>query len=214
MQVTNEIKMVQIKDIKPYEHNARDNTKTVEKLVKIIPKTGFNVPLVLDRNNVIIKGHARYEAAKQLGMDAVPCVYSDLEGDAVELDRIADNKIAEFSRWKVDELAHEIDSISIDFDFSDVGIDVPSFDDEMPDFEDWENGDDEQTDEERRQKFEQYLREHQDDVPEVEIATRADVDRAVRKQKDIPKVKTEYIEIKCEECGETIYVRKDDVHEY
>ncbi len=40
--------MVPIKQIKPYERNARKNDKTVEKLVELLPKVGFNVPLLID----------------------------------------------------------------------------------------------------------------------------------------------------------------------
>lgn len=213
MKVANEIVMVSVDDIKPYEHNARMNAKTVDKLVTLIPKTGFNVPLVLDKNNVIVKGHARYEAAKRLGMTELPCVYSEAEGDDVELDRLADNKIAEFSRWKTDELMHEIDSIDTDYDFADVGLSVTAFDDF-----DFDEDDDPKymvlSEEERRAKFEQYLREHQDDLRPVTIATKQDVENARKRQAETGKDEIEYVEIICEHCGETIYMKRGDTYEY
>ena len=56
-----------IDDIKPYDNNARINNRAVDALEKMIPVAGFNVPIVIDKNNVIIKGHSRYEALKQMG---------------------------------------------------------------------------------------------------------------------------------------------------
>ena len=211
MNIANEIVWVSIDDIKPYEHNARMNAKTVDKLVTLIPKTGFNVPLVLDKNNVIVKGHARYEAAKRLGMEKLPCVYSAAEGDNVELDRLADNKIAEFSRWKTDELMHEIDSIDTDYDFADVGLKTADF--SGFDF-DIEMEEPMVSDEERRARFEQYLREHQDDLPTVTIATKTDVDNARRKQAEVGKKEVEYVAITCEKCGQTIFMKRGDTYEY
>ena len=89
MDVADEIIMVPIDKIIPYEKNPRKNSKTVELLVKVIPKVGFNVPLVLDTENVIVKGHARWLAAKQLGMTEVPCIYSYADPETIKADRIA-----------------------------------------------------------------------------------------------------------------------------
>jgi len=59
MEMISEIVLVPIKEIKPYHRNVRINAKTIDKLIEIIPKVGFNVPLVLDKHNVIVKGHSR-----------------------------------------------------------------------------------------------------------------------------------------------------------
>ena len=67
MEIVNQIVMKKISEVKPYVRNPRKNDKTVNLLVEIIPKVGFNVPLVIDRNGIIVKGHARYAAAIRLG---------------------------------------------------------------------------------------------------------------------------------------------------
>ena len=74
MEIVNQIVMKKISEVKPYVRNPRKNDKTVNLLVEIIPKVGFNVPLVIDRNGIIVKGHARYSAAIRLGMEEIPCV--------------------------------------------------------------------------------------------------------------------------------------------
>ena len=77
MEIVNQIVMKKISEVKPYVRNPRKNDKTVNLLVEIIPKVGFNVPLVIDRNSIIVKGHARYAAAIRLGMEEIPCVVTD-----------------------------------------------------------------------------------------------------------------------------------------
>src|SRR5438309_6277653 len=95
--VVSQMAMVQTSQIRPYHRNARKNDATVEKLVELIPKVGFNVPLVLDRQNVIVKGHTRWKAAIRLGLEQLPCVYTDADPESIKLDRLADNRVQEFS---------------------------------------------------------------------------------------------------------------------
>jgi ParB-like chromosome segregation protein Spo0J len=106
-----EMVMVETKNIKPYFRNPRRNEKTIAKLVELIPKVGFNVPLVLDRDNVIVKGHARWTAAIQLKLLELPCVYTDGDADVIRLDRIADNRVSEFSDWEDELLKAELTMI-------------------------------------------------------------------------------------------------------
>jgi ParB-like chromosome segregation protein Spo0J len=113
--VVNQLELVAIGQIKPYHRNARKHDATVERLIELIPKVGFNVPLVLDRQNVIVKGHARWKAAVRLGMTALPCVFTDASQDQIRLDRLADNKVQEFSAWDQEALASEIAAINFDF---------------------------------------------------------------------------------------------------
>jgi len=108
----NEIVMVAMGDITPYHKNARNNAKTVKGLVQAIKDYGFNSPLLLDKNNVIIAGHARYKAALKLDMVEVPVVYAkDLTDKQVKQFRIADNKLSEFATWDNDLLEFEIREI-------------------------------------------------------------------------------------------------------
>jgi ParB-like chromosome segregation protein Spo0J len=117
MQIVDKLKLVSVKEIRPYHRNARVNERTVEELVNIIPEVGFNVPLVLNRQNVIVKGHARWKAAIQLGLEKVPCVYTDADEERVKLDRLVDNKIVELSAWDDDLLPAELASLNLDFKF-------------------------------------------------------------------------------------------------
>ena len=130
MEIVKRIVMKKISEVKPYVRNPRKNDKTVNLLVEIIPKVGFNVPLVIDRNGIIVKGHARYAAAIRLGMEEVPCVVTDADEETIKLDRLADNRISEFSEWINDELLHEIDMLNLDFDFDleSLGFPAPSDD--------------------------------------------------------------------------------------
>lgn len=124
MGVNSESKIVmkKINEIRPYVRNPRRNEKTVELLCQLIPKVGFNVPLVIDQKGVIVKGHARYAAAIRLGMTELPCIVSHASEEAIKIDRITDNKIAEYSEWMNEEVGEEIDSINTDIDFSALGF--------------------------------------------------------------------------------------------
>lgn len=110
------IEVLPIGSIKPYWRNPRKNQKTVDALVQSIQKYGFNVPLVLDRNHVIITGHARYKALMQLGWTDVPCVISDMSETLAKEYRIADNKTSEISEWDRQQLEFELREIG-DFSF-------------------------------------------------------------------------------------------------
>lgn len=124
--MTNKLNVVWINTdtIKPYHRNARYNDETVQKLCEIIPKVGFNQPIVVDKNNIIVKGHSRWKAAVRLGMEKVPCVVSENDDETNKLDRLADNKIQEFSKWNDELLATELASLNIeDLDMTDFGFD-------------------------------------------------------------------------------------------
>lgn len=103
-----EVVMMPVNEIIPYWRNPRRNDKTVDALCETIPVHGFNVPIVVDRNNVVVKGHARLRAAKRLGMEQVPCIVSDAPEDVIKADRIADNKIQELSAWDFGKLNFEL----------------------------------------------------------------------------------------------------------
>lgn len=105
------IVMKPVDEIIPYWRNPRRNDSVVGVLAEEIEKRGFNVPIVIDKNNVIVKGHARLRAAKRLGMKEVPCVISDAPDDVIRADRIADNKIQELSTWDFGKLEVELDKL-------------------------------------------------------------------------------------------------------
>ena len=120
-----QIQQVPLASIIPYPNNARTHgTAQIELLAGSIQEFGFDQPIVLDSNNVIVKGHGRYQAAKRLGLETVPAiVVEDLSPAQVRASRIADNRIAELSNWDRELLESEIDILIEDgFDVSLLGF--------------------------------------------------------------------------------------------
>lgn len=120
-----EIIELSIKDIKPYEKNPRKNDDAVQYVVQSIKEFGFKVPIVIDKNNVIVAGHTRYKASKKLNLDVVPCIIADdLTEEQIKAFRLADNKVSEVAEWENSLLSKELDSIlNIDmslFDFKEI----------------------------------------------------------------------------------------------
>lgn len=66
-----------IEEITPYDKNPRKNDNAVEYVKQSIEQFGFKVPIVLDKNNVIVAGHTRYKASVELGIKEVPCIVAD-----------------------------------------------------------------------------------------------------------------------------------------
>ena len=119
-----------INEIKPYENNPRDNDDAVDAVANSIKEFGWQQPIVVDKDMVIIVGHTRYKAAKKLGMDKVPVVVaSSLTPEQVKAYRLADNKVGELADWNLPKLNIELDDIN-DIDMSDFGFDE-NFDDNI-----------------------------------------------------------------------------------
>lgn len=121
-----EIVYVSVEKIKPYANNPRINNKAVEKVMKSIQAYGFKVPCILDKKYLLIAGHTRWEAARRLKMKKVPCIIaSDLSKAKADAFRIADNKVAEYSKWDMAKLKDELSKIQLeDVSFDDLGFDV------------------------------------------------------------------------------------------
>lgn len=108
----------------PYHNNPRENAKAVEAVAASIRNFGFKVPIVIDANDVIVAGHTRLLAAKEIGIESVPCIVADdLTDEQVRAFRLADNKTAELAGWNFDLLAEELGSIEM-IDMSAFGFDV------------------------------------------------------------------------------------------
>lgn len=95
-------------DIRPYENNPRHNAETVKLLKKAMAKYGFNQPIVIDKDGVIIKGHSRYQAAKELCINEIPCIISDNPDGINKADRIFDNRIHDLTKWDDESLRAEM----------------------------------------------------------------------------------------------------------
>lgn len=125
-----EVKNVSISKIKPYENNPRDNEAGVDAVANSIKEFGWQQPIVVDKDNVIIVGHTRYLAAKKLGLKEVPVkVATGLTPEQVKAYRLADNKTGELTDWDMGLLDDELADIA-DIDMSDFGFDLDLGDDE------------------------------------------------------------------------------------
>lgn len=112
-----------IAEIIPYDKNPRKNDEAVKYVMESIKEFGFKVPIVIDKDNVIVAGHTRYKAAKKLKLEEVPCIVADdLTEEQVKAFRLADNKVAEQAEWDFDLLSEELDEL-IDFDMTVFGFD-------------------------------------------------------------------------------------------
>ena len=111
-----------VDDLIPYEKNPRKNSKAVGYVANSIAEFGFKVPIVIDSQNVVVCGHTRLMATKQLGIEEVPCIVADdLTDEQIKAFRLADNKVAEKAEWDFDLLNEEIDDI-FSFDMEDFGF--------------------------------------------------------------------------------------------
>lgn len=122
------VEFLPVEALKPYENNAKTHPAAqVERIALSIQQFGFRQNLVIDKDNCVIIGHGRLLAAKQLGLDTVPCVrVEDLTEQQIKALRLADNKVAE-SEWDTGLLDIELAGISdIDmaqFGFLDIDVD-------------------------------------------------------------------------------------------
>ncbi len=120
-----DIVMKSIDEIHPYEKNPRKNDGGVDSLINSIKEFGFKVPIVVDKNMIIIAGHTRWKAAKKMGMKEVPTIIaSELSEAQVKAYRLADNKMAELSTWDDGLLLEEVESLIDDYDMEIFGFDI------------------------------------------------------------------------------------------
>ncbi len=102
----------QIKDIKPYPGNPRQNDAAVDAVAASIREFGFRQPIVVDIDGIIICGHTRYKAAQKLGLQEVPVhVATDLTPEQIKAYRIADNKTADLAVWDYELLPIELSEL-------------------------------------------------------------------------------------------------------
>ena len=128
-----------IESVIPYARNPRKNDEAATKVAASIKEFGWQQPIVVDSEMVIIAGHTRLLAAQRLGLDEVPvAIAADLSPEQVKAFRIADNRVAQEAEWDKELLSLEFNDLnSIGFDleltgFTDEEISAISF---VPDFE-------------------------------------------------------------------------------
>lgn len=122
-----------VASLRPYSRNARTHSqKQIAQIAASIKTFGFNNPVLIDKDGVIIAGHGRVAAAKSLGLESVPVIRLEHMSEAQKRAYIlADNKLAEKAGWDSDILAIELQNLmeyDLDFDISITGFEMPEID--------------------------------------------------------------------------------------
>jgi DNA modification methylase len=120
-----------VQELRPYPNNARTHSKKqIKQIAKSITRFGFNNPVLIDDQRQVIAGHGRVEAAKQLGLHAIPTVrLSHLSESDKRAYILADNQLALKAGWDREILAIELQGlVDLDFDIDLTGFDMPEVD--------------------------------------------------------------------------------------
>jgi DNA modification methylase len=133
MATRQQLLFVAIGDLIPDPHNPRKHGRAqISAIARSIEVFGFNAPILVDKNNKIVAGHGRYEAAMLLGIDKVPVILLDhLTPNQAKAYLLADNKLADRSTWDDNKLAVQLKELSdlvLDFDIEAIGFEPPEID--------------------------------------------------------------------------------------
>ncbi len=122
------IEIKKIEELQPYQRNSRRHSpEQIAKIARSITEFGWTNPILLDRNGMVVAGHARLEAAKSLGMTEVPTIALEhLTPAQVRAYVIADNQLALDAAWDEEVLASELAALEID----DVDLSLTGFSDD------------------------------------------------------------------------------------
>lgn len=125
-----EIREINIDEIKPYKNNPREiSNEAVEKVVKSIKVFGYNQPIVVDNDNVIVVGHTRWKALKKLGKEKVFIIKKNFTKNNAVAYRIMDNRANEESKWQNKLLKEELNLLQDEnFDLDLTGFDETELD--------------------------------------------------------------------------------------
>lgn len=126
--------IIRLDKLRPYERNARKHSEPdVKAIAASIKKFGFNDPVGIWGDNVIVEGHGRCEAAKMLGMESVPCIRLDhLTDEQRRAYALAHNKTAELSEWDEEMLNFELAGLE-EMNMADFGFEIKT--EAFPDME-------------------------------------------------------------------------------
>ncbi len=117
-----DIKSIETNKILPYINNPRKNLN-IDKVASSIKEFGFQQPIVVDKDYIIIVGHTRFEAAKKLGFKEVPVQIADLDENQAKAYRIADNRLNQDADWDNELLGVELNNLlSKDFNLEPIGF--------------------------------------------------------------------------------------------
>jgi hypothetical protein len=126
-------KVLPIEKVQPYFRNPRRiPSEAVEAVAESIRRYGYQQPIVVDKDDVIIVGHTRLQALQRLGWKEVPVYVSDLPEDKAREYRLVDNRTSEMTDWDHETLVMELrefeTSLLSQF-FPDVDLEVGQIDD-------------------------------------------------------------------------------------
>ena len=114
---------IPIEQLKPYEKNAKIHTpEQIEQIKKSIQEFGMNDPIgVWGKDNLIVEGHGRLQACKELGMKEVPVIrLDDLTDEQRRAYTLVHNQTTMNTGFNMNILADELDNI--DIDMSELGF--------------------------------------------------------------------------------------------
>jgi ParB-like nuclease domain/DNA methylase len=120
-----QLSFIPIDDLRASPRKLRNLDPThVREVAASIGALGFCEPILVGRDNEIIHGEVRYEAAKQLGLDRLPCVrIGHLSPEEQRVLRLAVNRLAEKGQWDLDELKIEFEELIL----TDAPIEITGF---------------------------------------------------------------------------------------
>ena len=117
-----DIKYLSPSELKPYDRNPRKNLN-VDKVADSLKEFGFQQPIVVDKDMIVIVGHTRLEASKKLGFKEVPVLIADISPEKAKAYRITDNRLNQDSSWDYKLLNFEMgDLMDIHYDLSHLGF--------------------------------------------------------------------------------------------
>ena len=103
-----EIVYLPVKDIYPYKNNNKTHADNVDSIANSIECFGFQIPIVVNKEHVVITGHGRLMAAQKLGLKEIPCIISNLDKEAEDEFRIIDNVTQSLGKLDFASVAKEI----------------------------------------------------------------------------------------------------------
>ena len=109
VKINTQIEELPISNIKLYEGSHKTDADVVDMIKTSLQEFGFQQPIIIDKNRIVVAGNALLKAAQALGMKKVPCLKADyLTDEQIQQYRIADNKTSEFAKWNEKKLRKEL----------------------------------------------------------------------------------------------------------
>lgn len=135
-----QIEEIKISDIENHPKNPKQHPENQIRLIqKSIERFGWTNPVILDKNNRILAGHARVKAAIEKGYDTIPAIRTELTGDEADAYLLADNRLADISPYDRDILAELLSDLPKDLaeitGFDQVQVDALLSGEDIPDID-------------------------------------------------------------------------------